>query len=421
MISNAMKRPSKPDVVAGLDIGSGRVTCLIGSVEPGTGAVKVLGGSSVVCRGLKGGVVINIIEAASAVTRAVEEAEAAAGATVSQVWLGVRGSHLQSFNNRGAYNIARTDREITADDVHAVVSSAKAIPLSTDREILHVVPQGFSLDRQRGVPHPVGMEASLLEVDVHLVTASSAHLNNVMKTVGQAGFEVVEPVYGLLAAGELLVTQEEKELGCVLVDMGGQSVSLGVYCEGSIKYSKEIPLGCDFITRDLAVGLKTSINTAEKIKIAHGIAHPSLLNGDAEFECHGIDGRTPLKVKTSTMMGIILPRVEEIFSVIAEDLQNSSYADVVAPGGAILTGGGSLMRGTAQAAQQILGLPVRVGLAHPDQVSADEQWLSPVYSTALGLLLYSQSPRWGGVDTRSVSRKRPAWMRRLQATLQELF
>lgn len=415
-----MIRRTKQDLTVGLDMGSGRVTCLIGSPDPATGALKLLGGSSVVCRGLKGGVVINIVEAASAVARAVEDAESAAKAVVSQVWLGVRGSHLQSFNNRGAYNIARTDREITADDVSAVVASARAIPLSSDREILHVVPQGFSLDRQRGVPHPVGMEASLLEVDVHLVTSSSAHLNNIMKSVAQAGFEVVEPVYGLLAAGELLVTPEEKELGCVLVDLGGQSISLGVYCEGAIKYSKEIPLGSDFITRDLAVGLKTSIATAERIKIDHGIAHPGLLNGDAEISCHGIDGRTPLSVKTSTLMGFILPRVEEIFSVVAEDLQNSSYADIVAPGGAILTGGGCLMRGTIEAAQQVLGVPVRRGVPHPDVVQAEEAWLSPAYSTALGLLQYSTAPHWGG-DTRSVARKRPAWMRRITGMIEDLF
>lgn len=414
-------RRTGPELVAGLDIGSGRVTCLIGTPDAATGAVKVLAGSSVACRGLKGGVVINMTEAAAAVTRAVEDAEAQAKATVSSVWLGVRGSHLQSFNNHGAYNIARTDREITAADVDAVVASTRAIPLSSDREILHVVPQGFSLDRQRGVPNPVGMEASLLEVDVHVITASSAHLNNIVKTVAQAGFEVVEPVYGLLAAGETLVTPEEKELGSVLIDLGGQSLSIGVYSEGTIKYSKELPIGADFITRDLAVGLKTSIATAERIKMEHGIAHPSLLNGDADIDCHGIDGRTPMTIKTSMMMGIILPRVEEIFSVVLEDLQNSSYSDVIAPGGAILTGGGSLMRGTVDAATQILGIPVRRGVPHPDLVQADEAWLSPAYSTALGLLQYSTSPRWGGVNSRTVQRKRPMWMRKATQFLEELF
>ena len=170
------------------------------------------------------------------------------------------------------------------------------------------------------------------------------------------------------------------------------------------------------------MGLKTSIATAERIKVQHGIAHPGLLNGDAEIDCHGIDGRTPLRVKTSTMMGIMLPRVEEIFNEVAADLQNSSYADVIAPGGAILTGGGSQMRGIVEAAQQVLGVTsVRLGVPHPDAVLAEEKWLSPAYSTALGLLQYSTAPRWGGVDTRSVARKRPLWMRKITGMIEDLF
>ncbi|MBI4374992.1 MAG: cell division protein FtsA [Elusimicrobia bacterium] len=410
-------------VIAGLDLGSGRVNCLIAAPEPGSSRLRLLGGSSVPCRGLKGGVVINILETARAVTQAVEEAEASAKQMVSGLYLGIRGNHLQSFNNRGAFNIARTDKEITAEDVNAVVGNAKAIPLSSDREILHVIPQGFSLDRQKGVPHPVGMEGSLLEVEVHIVTASTAHLNNLVKTVAQAGFSVIEPVYGLLAAGEMLVTTEERELGSLLVDFGGQSISLGVYSEGSVRYSKELAIGSDFITRDLAVGLRTSISTAEKIKMDHGIAHPSLLNGDEEIDFHGVDGRTPNRIKTSTMMGIILPRVEEIFSLIAEELQNSSYADVVVPGGVILTGGGSLMRGTKEAAEQILGMPVRVGMPHPDLFVGDEQWLTPSFSTALGLLHFSRQFRWGGGAgaSRFVTRKKPMWLRRLSSVFEELF
>jgi cell division protein FtsA len=416
-------RNAKPEIVAGLDMGSGRVTCLIGSPDPESQRMRVLGGASVACRSIKGGVVINIQETARAVTQAVEEAEAAAGVTVTGLFLGVRGGHLQSFNNRGAFNIARTDKEITAEDVQAVVANAKAVPLSTDREILHVVPQGFSLDRQKGVPDPVGMEGALLEVEVHIVTASMAPLNNLVKTVGLAGFQVIEPVYGLLAAGDMLVTPEEKDLGSLLVDFGGQSVSLGIYSEGSIRYSKELPIGSDFITRDLAVGLRTSLATAERIKMDHGIAHPSLLNGDAEIEFSGVDGRTPTRAKTSTMMGIILPRVEEIFSVIAEELQNSNYADLVVPGGAVLTGGGSLMRGTLAAAEQILGMPVRLGMAHPDLFSADEPWLNPTYATALGLLHFSTQLRWGTGSSinRFANRKRPVWLRRITSVFEELF
>ena len=412
---------AKPDVVAGLDMGSGRVTCLIGTPDPDSERMRVLGGASVSCRGINGGVVVNIQETKAAVSQVVEEAEAASGVTVSGLFLGVRGTHLQSFNNKGAFNIARTDREITAEDVHSVVANAKAIPLSSDREILHVVPQSFSLDRQRGVPNPVGMEGSLLEVDVHIVTASSAHLNNVMKAVAQAGFEVRELVYGLLATGEELVTPEEKDLGSLLADLGGQSISLGVYSEGSLRYSKEIGIGSDFITRDLAVGLRTSMATAERLKIAHGIAHSSLLNGEKDIEFSRVDGRTMDKVKASMMMNIILPRVEEIFTIIAEDLQGSSYADLVSPGGVVLTGGGSLMRGVAAAAEEILGLQARIGIAHPEQAAGDEKWFSPVYATALGLLTFAQVSRWGTGVSRQTARQKPAWMRRLTGLVEDLF
>jgi cell division protein FtsA len=411
----------KNDLIAGLDMGSGRVSCLIGSPDE-HGRIKVLGGSSVLCKGgLNGGVVINMLETANAVTQAVEEAESQAKQEVRSVFLGVRGHHLQSFNNRGAFNIARTDKEITAEDVDAVVGNAKAIPLSSDREILHVLPQSFSLDRQRGVPHPVGMEGSLLEVDVHIVTSASGHLNNLIKTVGKAGFEVVEPVYSLLAAGEMLVTPEERELGCLLVDFGGQSVSMGVYAEGSIRYSKELPIGSDFITKDLAVGLRTSLITAEKIKMEHGIAHPSLLNGDHDIEFRGPDGRTAQTIKTSHMMNIILPRVEEIFSVIEEELQASSYYDTVVPGGMILTGGGAQMRGTLAAAEQILRMPVRLGIAHPDQIVAEEKWLTPTFSTAMGLLAYSKQLRYGASASRQVDRKKHPFMRKLSAIFEDLF
>jgi len=381
---------AKPDVIAGLDMGSGRVTCLVGSPEPDSERMRVLGGASIPCRGINGGVVVNIQETKSAVGHALEEAEAAAGVTVSGVFLGVRGTHLQSFNNKGAFPISRTDKEITAEDVHSVVANAKAIPLSSDREILHVVPQSFSIDRQRGVPNPVGMEGSLLEVDVHIVTASSAHLNNVVKAVTQGGFEVQELIYGLLATGEQLVTPEEKELGSLLVDLGGQTLSLAAYSEGSIRYSKEIGIGADFITRDLAVGLKTSMATAERLKIAHGIAHSSLLNGDLEIEFNRVDGRTLDKIKTSTMIQYILPRVEEIFAIVAEDLQNSSYADLISPGGVVLTGGGAKLPGITELAKNTLKLSAQIGCASTEEWAGDgfmEALEDPEFATVLGLVL----------------------------------
>jgi cell division protein FtsA len=203
--------------------------------------------------------------------------------------------------------------------------------------------------------------------------------------------------------------------------LGGQSISMGIYTEGSIRYSKELPIGSDFITRDLAIGLRTSLITAEKIKMEHGIAHPSLLNGDHDIAFHGVDGRSAQTIKTSHMMNIILPRVEEIFSVIEEELQASTYADTVVSGGVILTGGGSLMRGTLQAAEQILRMPVRLGIPHPDQVLADEKWLTPTFSTAMGLLAYSKQLRYGVTLSRQSDRKKHPFMRKLTAIFEDLF
>ena len=411
---------SKNDFVAGLDMGSGRVTCLIGAPEPGSTRMRVLGGASVPCRGINGGGVVNIIETKCAVEEALGQAEAAAGVTVRGVCLGVRGTHLQSFNNKGALTIARTDREITPQDVANVIANAAAIPISADREILHVVPQSFSLDRQRGVPDPVGMEGSILEVDAHIVTASSSHISNLTKSVALAGFEATDVVYGLLATGEQLVSPEEKDLGALLVDLGGQSISLAVYSQGSIRYSKELGLGSDFITRDLAVGLRTSIATAERLKIAHGLAACGAADEDKEIEFHRFDGRTLDKVKTSKMMTYIVPRVEEIFSVVADDLHASSCADTIGSASCILTGGGSLMQGLSAAAAELLGLETRVGLAHPELVGGDERWLGPVYATAMGLLTYSSPARGSLGSARLSSGKNPAWMRKLTGLLNSL-
>lgn len=413
---------SKQDSLVGLDIGSSRITCLIAERGESAGAVRLLGGSSVSCRGLKGGVVINIQETAHAIGEAVEKAEKQAQREVSELFVGIRGSHLQSFNNRGAFNIARTDKEITPEDVEGVIANARAVPLSSDREILHVMPQSFTLDRQKGVPDPVGMEGSLLEVEVHIVTASSAHLNNLVKAVAQAGFEAKETVYGLLAAGDVLVTPEEKDLGALFIDLGGQSVSLGIYSEGSLRYSKELSIGSDFITRDLAVGLRTSLITAERLKIERSFAHPSFLGEDEELEFSGVDGRTPGKIKLSAVMGIVLPRVEEILSLIADDVQASSYADVVGPGGAILAGGGALMRGMTEAASQILGIPARLATPHPELVSGDAVWTSPAYSTALGLLSFSGNSLFSRSSSRRLfPSKKPAWLKNMTSALQELF
>ena len=417
---------SKSDVVAGLDIGSAQVACVIGRRDMHTGQIEVLSGARSACPGgLKGGVVINIDETARAVTRICEEAEDAAKEMVKDLTIAVRGTHLQTFNNHGALNIARTDKEITAEDVEKAIESAQAVHMSPDREIIHTIPQGFTLDRQQGVPNPVGMEGSLLEVDVHIVTASRSHLNNIFKAINVAGFSVSEPIYGLLATGEVVVTQEERELGCLLVDIGGQTTDLAVYFDGSVHFTEKLPIGADAITRDLAYGLRTSLSQAQQIKENHGVAMTSLLEqNESEVNFTAMDGRTFRKISRRFLIDIVEPRVEEIFTLVAEKLQDSGYSDRVVPGGVILTGGGSLLKGIEQAGERILQLSSRVGL--PQGVVGKSDLIGhPSFATAIGLLAfpYRGDGPWHTTSRRRVVRSTSAgsWTQRMREWVEETF
>lgn len=383
----------KSEIIAGLDMGSGRVTCVIAERDDEHNKLRVLAGASVPCRGLKGGVVVNIEEAASAVERVMDAAESKANEVVGEVYLGVRGSHIQAFDSKGAYNIARTDKEITSEDVANVIETAKAFQLSPDREILHVIPQGFSLDRQRGVPNPIGMEGSLLEVGVHIITASSPAINNLVKSVSKGGFRVVAPIYTLLAVGELVVSEEEKELGCILVDAGGQTTSIAIYSEGGIHFSREIPMGGDSITRDIAYGLGTKIESAQEIKEKYGAVLSKIIEEDKPIVITKLDGRTKKEVKPRELLDFIQPRAEEIFEKISQAVQTSSYPDL--PGGAILTGGGALLRGMPEAAEVMLDLnQSRLGLPAQEILQCPEEYMTQAYTGALSLVCYPYLKNW---------------------------
>ncbi|HOW27066.1 MAG TPA: cell division protein FtsA [Elusimicrobiota bacterium] len=402
----------KPEIIAGLDVGSAQVVCVVGQRDPVTQAIEILGGGRRACKGVKAGVVINIAETASAISRVLEETEekVSMSGAVHNVYIGIRGSHIQTFNHHGALNIARTDKEITVEDRDHVIENTKAVPISADREIVHVIPQDFILDRQNGVPDPIGMEAGLLEVDVHIVTASSNHLNNIWKAVANAGFEVEEPLYALLAVGDLVVTAEEKDLGCLLIDMGGQSTSMAIYTEGSIRFTKELPIGADAITHDLAHALRTSILQAQQTKERYGAASREFAQGDVdeEIEYIGVDGRTPKTIRRHLLFDYIAPRVEEIFMLIQEELQNSNYAEQVSAGGVVLTGGGSLLTGLSAAAEQILELPVRLGVPHDVHGPADIV-AHPSYATAVGLLHYRHTGDWS--RSHRSAKKTGAWQK----------
>jgi cell division protein FtsA len=383
----------KSEIIAGLDMGSGRVTCVIAERDDEHNKLRVLAGATVPCKGLKGGVVVNIEEASRAIEHVMEAAETKANEVVGEVYLGVRGAHIQAFDSKGAYNIARTDKEITGEDVANVIETAKAFQLSPDREILHVIPQGFSLDRQRGVPNPVGMEGALLEVGVHIITAANPAINNLVKSVSKAGFRVVAPIYTLLAVGELIVSEEEKELGCILIDAGGQTTSVGIYSEGSIHFSREIPLGGDSITRDIAYGLGTTIAAAQEIKEKHGAVISKILEDDKPISITKLDGRTKKEVKPRELLDFIQPRTEEIFEKVSQAVQTSSYQDL--PGGAILTGGNSLLRGMPEAAEVMLDLSQsRLGLPAQELLQCPEEYMTQPYVGAVALVCYPYLKSW---------------------------
>ena len=376
---------SKPEIVAGLDVGSNQVCCVVGRQNESPGVVEIVGGARLPCRGVKGGVVINLHETAYAVQQVIEQVEDQTQETVRQVFLGLRGNHIESMNAHGAINISRTDKEITAEDVSGAIENAKTIRLSPDREILHSIPQEFSLNHQRGVPNPVGMEGNFLEVDVHILTASSSHLSNIYKAIAQAGFDVTDPVYGMLAVGDIVITQEEKELGCLMIDFGGLTTGLAIYTEGSIRFSKELQIGSDFITRDISHNLRTSIAVAQDIKEKYGIAMNSLLKNDAKFDFTAVDGRTIRESTRRQLVEIIQPRLDQIFVMIDEEIKKSNMADAIVPGGVIVTGGGSMLEGLIQATEQALNSSSRIGL--PQDVNGPESiTANPTYATAIGLL-----------------------------------
>ncbi len=403
-------------ILAGLDVGSAQTVIVIGRKNLTTGALSVLGSGRVPCRGLKGGVVVNIPESRAAITRAAEEAENQAQETVQNLLVAVRGSHVETYNHRGAITISRTDKEITAQDVEHVIVNAKAIQLSSDREIIHTVPQDFSVDKQSGVEDPVGMEGSHLAVDVHIAVASSSHLSNVVKSINSSGFSCEDIIYGVFAVGECVVSEEEKELGVALIDLGGQTSNLAVYVDGSIRFTKELPIGGELITKDISYGLKTSFSTAQNLKEQYGAAHVGMVPGDEMIKFLAVDGRTEREVSRQTLVEIVQSRVEEIFELIHQELQKSNYAEVI-PGGIVLTGGCSKLAGIDKAAEEMFGMNVHLG--NPIDVDGPAEIVKdPVYATAIGLLKYRHVGEWSKSHS---SLKSPSFFKAIKQWVDEII
>jgi cell division protein FtsA len=408
----------KQKTVIGLDVGSSNVCAIVGKITQKP-EVEIIGSARVPCRGLRNGVVVNIEETSRAIGQAIEEAEGMTNTPIKAVYVGIEGGHIESFNHQGAIMISRSDKEIAEEDILRVIDSARAIRLSPEREIIHTLPQGFVVDGQRGVMDPVGMEGSHLGVHVHIVTGVSTIINNLIKCINRNGLEIEDIVLSVLAAAETVVTPEEKDLGCVLIDFGGQTVDLAVFIEGALKATRALPIGSDIITKDIAHCLHIPLSEAERIKKEFGCTQMKMISDNVEINILGMDGKTRQTILMSKLCEIIEPRVEEIFTFVHEEMAKIGRENLI-PAGGILTGGGALLRGLKEISEDILDLPMRLGI--PQKVEGlSEVISSPDYATAIGLIKYAQKEEFPIYEKRFARRKRRSFFRKIKDWFEEIF
>ncbi|MBI5059869.1 cell division protein FtsA [candidate division KSB1 bacterium] len=384
------KSASHRDLICGVDIGTTKVLTVV--AEPGEReALHILGVGCVPSRGLRRGVVINLEQTTEDIEKSVELAEADSGERIHTVWVGVAGEHVRSLNSRGAIPVSRSrgsqTGEVTSPDVERVVEAASAVALPLDRRVLHVIPQEFVVDSERGIRSPVGMAGVRLEANVHIVTCALSSAQNILTCCKRADLNVMDLVLEPLASATSVLTRDEMELGAILLDIGGGTTDLAVFHNGTIRHSAVVGYGGDYITRDIAVGLRTPVESAETIKIEQGAAHARAISQNEFLEIPGVGGREPRALSRSMLLGIIAPRVEEILTLAREELQRARMLEHAAAG-VILTGGGASMAGMAELAEEIFALPVRIG-APRDLPAHDSIHIGPKYSTALGLIRYA--------------------------------
>jgi len=377
-------------LVVGLDIGTTKVCAIVVEVDQ-DGAVDIVGIGHSPSRGLRKGVVVNIDATVDSVRRAVEDAELMAGVEIRSAFVGIAGGHIKGLNSRGVIAISGKNREVTAQDVDRVIDAAKAVALPVDREVIHILPQEFIIDDQTGIKEPVGMTGTRLEAEVHIVTGAVASAQNIIKCANKAGLEVQDIVLQQLASSEACLTPEEKELGCVLVDIGGGTTDIAVFVEGSIYHTAVLAVGGDMLTNDIAIGLRTPRPEAESIKRKFGCALASMMKPDEKIEVPSVGGRRPRVLARQTLCEIIQPRLEELIAMVDREIRRAGYAGRV-NGGVVVTGGSSIMDGVPELAEQILDMPVRRGL--PRGVGGLTDVISnPMYATGVGLGIYGAAHR----------------------------
>jgi cell division protein FtsA len=370
------------NLIVGLDIGTSKIVAIVAELQP-EGSLKVIGLGQHTSRGLKKGVVINIDSTVQAIQRALEEAELMADCKISSVFTGIAGSHIKSLNSHGMVKIK--DAEVTQTDVDRVIETARAIALPSDQQILHILTQEFIIDGQEDVREPISMSGMKLEVKVHIVTGAVSAAQNIVKCIKRCGLEVSDLILQPLASSTAVLTEDEKELGVCLVDIGGGTTDIAVFKQGAIRHTAVVPIAGDQITNDVAVAFRTPTQSAEEIKIKHGCALRQLADPREVVEVPGVDGRDARQLSVQTLAEVIEPRVVELYEFILGELRRSGMEEMIASG-IVITGGSSMMRGMVELGEEIFHMPVRLGM--PRYVGGLSEVVSnPRYATGVGLVL----------------------------------
>lgn len=372
-------------MIVGLDIGTSKVVAIVGATAE-DGNIEIVGIGSHPSRGMKKGVVVNIESTVQSIQRAVEEAELMAGCEIHSVFAGIAGNHIRSMNSHGI--VAIKDKEVLQADLERVIEAAKAVAIPADQKILHILPQEYVIDNQEGIKEPLGMSGVRLEAKVHLVTCADNAAQNIEKCVRRCALEVDDVILEQLASSYAVLTEDEKELGVCMVDIGGGTTDIAVFTEGAIRHTAVIPIAGDQVTNDIAMALRTPTQHAEEIKMKYACALTTIAGADETIKVPSVGDRPPRDLSRQALAEVVEPRYEELFTLIQAELRRSGFEDLV-PAGIVLTGGTAKMEGVVELAEEIFHMPVRLAVPHSVSGLTDVV-RNPIYSTAVGLLLYGQ-------------------------------
>jgi cell division protein FtsA len=405
------------NLIVGLDIGTTKICACIARRNE-NGVPEVVGIGLAPSQGLRRGVVINIESTLKSVAAAIEAAELMSGREVESVITGIAGAHIEGINSRGVVAVTGRDREISSEDIARVIEAAKAVVIPMDREVLHVIPQEFIVDDQRGVKDPLDMIGIRLEAEVHIITGSVTSAQNLLKCVNRAGFRVSEIVLESIASSRAVLTEDEKELGVLLIDLGGGTTDVLVHLDGAPYHTDVVGLGGGQVTNDLSIVLKTPLDVAERLKKESGCCYLPLVDKDERVMIPGVGGWPAASIPRTELVKIIQPRMAEIFSLVREQLERKDYLRHLG-GGVVLTGGGALIPGAAELALDIFGIPARIGV--PDKLRGlVEEYQNPVYATAMGLVMYGSEAGEAG-ESGLRARRGEGLMDRLKVWMKEFF